>query len=249
MKKSNFFLFRKIFPFVLLCITLSAFVFHTTKAVSVVNFHADIFEKKEKFKDELVILDAGHGGEDGGATGVNGISEKDINFTITLSVKEKLEQAGFSVLLTREDDTLIGDNTLASILERKRSDTKRRLEIIKENENATFISIHQNHFSQERYHGAQIFYSGNHPDSEILAEYIRKSIVESTQPENTRQNKKAEKNIYILFHSERPAVLVECGFISNYNEAEKLAQAEYQEKIAEAIAKGVVSYFENKTTK
>ncbi|WP_159459725.1 N-acetylmuramoyl-L-alanine amidase [Scatolibacter rhodanostii] len=246
MKKSEFYLVRKILPFLLLCLTLSAFVFHTTGAIAVVNFHADFFEKQEKYRNEIIVLDAGHGGEDGGAMGVNGALEKDINFTITQMVKDRLEEQSIQVILTRDSDTLIGDNTLPSIAERKRSDTKKRLEIVKEYDNCTFVSIHQNHFTQEKYKGAQIFYSRNRTESALLAESIRSEIVENTQPENSRESKAASKNIYILYYSQMPSVLVECGFISNYEEANKLIQTEYQEKIAISITDGIINYLEMK---
>lgn len=246
MKKSKFFITRKILPVLLLGITLACFLWQTKEAITTINFHADLFEKQDKNRNEVILLDAGHGGEDGGAVGINGVHEKDINFAITLTVKEKLESEGFQVILTRGEDSLIGDNSLGSIAERKRSDTQKRLKLIEEYPECTFISIHQNHFSESKYSGAQVFYSKNNESSAKLAEDIRSEIVGQTQPENKRENKAAEKNIYILHNTTVPAVLVECGFISNQNEANLLIQSEYQEKMAEAICDGIVKYFDSK---
>lgn len=246
MKKSKFFIVRKLLPVFLLCITLACFLWQTKEAISAINFHADIFEKQERNQNEIILLDAGHGGEDGGAVGINGVNEKDINFAITLILKEKLEKEGFQVILTRDEDNLIGDNTLGSIAERKRSDTQKRLKLIEEYPECTFISVHQNHFSESKYFGAQVFYSSANPNSAKLAESIRNEIVGQTQPENKRENKAAEKNIYILYNTTVPAVLVECGFISNQNEADLLIQSDYQNKMAEAICDGIITYFDTK---
>ena len=247
MKKSEFRLFRKIFPLILFCVALMGFLFETGQAVQTVNFHADLFENRGRYQDKTIVLDPGHGGEDGGAVGVNGAYEKDINLAVALMLEQKLEAAGFQIIMTRDTDTLIGDTALPSISQRKRSDTLKRFEIASEYPDALFVSIHQNYFTQSKYHGAQVFYSGNHQDSSRLAEMIRSSIVESTQPENTRQNKQAEKNIYILYHLEIPAVLVECGFLTNQEEAQKLVREDYQQQLADAIYNGILRYYETDT--
>ena len=189
-----------------------------------------------------IVLDAGHGGEDGGAVGVNGVEEKALNLAIALHVQEELQHAGYPVVMVRDTDTAVGDTTLATIAERKRSDIQYRAQLVNETENCILVSIHQNFFEQSQYSGAQMFYSPNNTRSAALAEAIRQSVVEQLQPENTRENKQAESGIYLLNHVDVPAVIVECGFISNPEEAELLCDSAHQQKLAAAIADGVLSF-------
>ena len=190
----------------------------------------------------MIVLDAGHGGEDGGAVGVNGVEEKALNLAIALHVQEELQHAGYPVVMVRDTDTAVGDTTLSTVAERKRSDIQYRAQLVNETENCILVSIHQNFFEQSQYSGAQMFYSPNNTRSAALAESIRRSVVEQLQPENTRENKQAESGIYLLNHVDVPAVIVECGFISNPEEAELLCDSAYQQKLAAAIADGVLSF-------
>lgn len=219
-------------------LAISFFLYETTRAFGVVMFHADFFEKKG-----TIVLDAGHGGEDGGAVGTNGVLEKDINLAITLELAKLLRQNNFEVILTRDGDYSVGDNSLDTIAARKKSDTKARLQLVNESGNCILLSVHQNHFSQSQYSGAQVFYSGNTEESAELAEALRQNIVSSTQPENTRQNKQAEKGIYLLYNCQVPAALVECGFLSNAQETEKLCDSAYQKDMATAIYNGLIDYY------
>ncbi len=230
---------RKIAFVLLFCASIALFAAQTVQAFGIVNFHADLFERKE-----TIILDAGHGGEDGGAVGINGAMEKDINLAIALELEKYLKQNNFEVIMIRDGDYSVGDQTLATVSERKRSDTKNRLRTIEEAGECIFISIHQNHFTESKYSGAQIFYSGNREESAALAEAIRQNIVSELQPENHRENKLAEKNIYLLYHSQVPSVLVECGFLSNPGEAEKLTTENYQKNMAAAIYNGLIDYLQ-----
>ncbi len=231
---------RKKLAFLLLfCASLVLFAVQTIQAFGVVAFHADFFEKKG-----VVVLDAGHGGEDGGAVGINGAMEKDINLSIALELEKYLKQNHFEVVMIRNGDYSVGDQSLPTIAERKRSDTKNRLKTIEETGECVFISIHQNHFTESKYDGAQVFYSGNREESAVLAECIRQNIVSSLQPENHRENKQAEKGIYLLHHCQVPAVLVECGFLSNPAEAEKLSTESYQKDMAAAIYNGLIDYLQ-----
>ncbi len=230
---------RKLAFLLLFCASLALFALQTMQAFGVVGFHADFFEKKG-----LVVLDAGHGGEDGGASSADGILEKDINLAIALQLEEYLKLHHFDVIMIRDGDYSVGDQSLSTVSERKRSDTKRRLQAIEEAGECIFISIHQNHFSESKYDGAQVFYSGNREESAILAEAIRKNIVGALQPENHRENKKAESNIYLLDRCHVPAVLVECGFLSNPAEAAKLNQKAYQKDMAAAIYNGLIDYLQ-----
>jgi len=193
----------------------------------------------------VVLLDAGHGGEDGGAVGLNGIVEKDINLPIALKLNDFLLALGYQTLLTRTTDTSIHDAAAASLRERKRSDIHNRFRMIQSLRACDFfVSIHQNKFPESGPHGTQVFYSKNHPRSLMLADAIQRSVVELLQPDNTRQVKPSGREIYLLYNAEIPAVLVECGFISNSSDAAKLVTDEYQDQIAFAIACGILKNLE-----
>ena len=232
--------FGKTLIFLLLfCASLSMFVVQTVQALGIVQFHADLFEKRG-----TVVLDAGHGGEDGGAVGVNGELEKNINLAIALELEKCLKQNNFDVVMIRTGDYSVGDQNLSTVAQRKRSDTKARLRTVEETGDCILLSIHQNHFSQSKYDGAQVFYSENREESAVLAEAIRQNIVSSLQPENHRENKPAGDSIYLLHNCQVPAVLVECGFLSNPSEAEKLSQESYQKAMASAIYNGLIDYLQ-----
>lgn len=190
----------------------------------------------------VVVLDAGHGGEDGGAVGVGGVLEKDINLAVTLELREALLRAGYSVVMVRETDAAVGNTTLSTLAERKRSDIRYRAELVSKTENCILVSVHQNFFEQAKYSGAQMFYSPGNEKSAVLADCIRKAVVAETQPENTRENKRADGNIYLLNNVSVPAVIVECGFISNAEETAKLQTPEYQKQLAAAIANGIEAF-------
>lgn len=232
---------KKTFAFAVLFVaSLTLFATQTMQAFGVVNFHAEFFEKKQ-----TIVIDAGHGGEDGGTVGINGESEKDINLAIVLELEKYLVQNNFNVIMIRDGDYSVGDQTLPTIAERKRSDTKNRLLTVENAGECILISIHQNHFSESKYYGAQVFFSPNRPESAALAESIRQSVVSSLQPENRRENKQAESNIYLLYNCKVPAVLVECGFLSNPDEAAKLNTTQYQQNMAAAIYNGLIDYLQS----
>lgn len=189
-----------------------------------------------------IIIDAGHGGIDGGAVGEGGIVEKDINLAICLTMRDIFKANGFDVIMTRETDISIHDEGITNARKQKVSDLHNRLAIVNSYSNAIFISIHQNKFGNKNAHGAQIFYSPNNGQSEKLAETIQRAFVQNLQPENNRQIKKAGKNLYLMYKSTCPAVLVECGFLSNKNEAEMLIVPEYQAKVAFTTFSAVMAY-------
>ena len=189
-----------------------------------------------------VVIDPGHGGEDGGAQGVSKMLEKDINLAIAKKLEKMLTLSGFHVIMTREEDVSIGEPALDTVKERKVSDLHNRLGLIEEQGDCIFLSIHQNHFTSSRYYGTQVFYSTNDPSSEELAEAVRGRVVSLLQPDNTRECKPATSSIYLLWHAEVPAVLVECGFITNPDEEAQLRDSGYQKKLAEAIADGLEAY-------
>lgn len=198
---------------------------------------------------KVIIIDPGHGGEDGGAVGVDGIIEKDINLAISLKVRDYLEASGYKVIMTRDTDTAIYDEDAESLRNKKRSDLHNRAKIINDNaaEGNIFVSIHQNKFPDSKYFGTQIFYSKNDPKSQNLASGIKDSVVGLIQPENTREIKAADKKIFLLDKSKIPAVVVECGFLSNKEEALKLTDKNYQNKMAFCIYCGIINYYLNNT--
>ena len=196
-------------------------------------------------QDSVIILDAGHGGYDGGAVASDGTVEKVINLQIVQKLDRICRAAGLQTVLTRTDDNSIHDAQITSIRQQKISDIHNRLHIMEQTENSLFVSIHQNHFTQPRYRGTQVFYSGNLPESRSLAQSIQQAVTQSVQPENTRTVKRSGTEIYLLYHAVRPAVMVECGFLSNPQETELLKTDAYQQKLAMAICKGIIEYREN----
>ena len=192
-------------------------------------------------KELIVVIDAGHGGEDSGAV-ANSVLEKDINLEIALKLRDMLKASGIEVKMIRESDVSIYDTASGTIRERKVKKKKNRVKIVNNNKKNILVSIHQNKFEQSKYSGAQMFYSTNNDKSQILAENIRKSITGLIQPENKRELKKGGSDIYLLNKAAVPAVIVECGFISNEEEAKNLSNEEYQSKMAFAIYCGILEY-------
>ncbi len=194
----------------------------------------------------VIIIDAGHGGEDGGTQSSDGTLEKKINLEISYKINNLLISRGFKTVMTREGDYMIYDETASTQREKKVSDIQNRMKIVEENSDCILLSVHQNYFGESKYSGTQVFYSKNNPDSKILADEIQMSVVSALQPDNTRQIKETGTDIYLLYHSQVPSVMVECGFMSNEAEAEKLKDEDYQQKISEAITEGLVRYIERR---
>lgn len=190
-----------------------------------------------------IIIDAGHGGFDGGASAEDGTLEKDINLVIANNLKYLCELGGFEVIMTRSGDTGTEADESDSIANRKKSDMKRRLAVIEENPDAVFVSIHLNKFTTSTASGAQVFYSKNNPESETLANSVQKSIVDLIQNDNSRTIKQADNSIFLLKKSNIPSIIIECGFLSNYVELALLKNPDYQDKIAFAIYCGLLEYY------
>ncbi len=191
----------------------------------------------ERQKD-CIVLDVGHGGFDSGKIGVNGELEKDINLQIALKLKKVLEDNGISVVMTREDDQGLYDENASN---KKAQDLQRRCDMINDEKPLMTISIHQNSYTSPEIRGAQVFYYTTSSESQKLAETIQKTLIEQVDPENHREAK-ANDSYYLLKKTDSVIVIVECGFLSNPQEAEKLADEEYQQKMADAICKGVSQY-------
>lgn len=232
----------KIKKFIFPCICfalLSAFVFLMISAA--LNIKVSVSSENVKSMPTIVI-DAGHGGEDGGAVSESGVLEKDINLSIANDTYALFYLLGFDVTQTRKTDIAL-DNGEDTIRKRKVSDMKKRLEIFNSSKENTIISIHQNKFSESKYHGTQIFYSPNNPKSKQLADSIKYSVKGLLQPDNERECKKADSGIYLLKNTNNPAVIVECGFISNGEECKNLLDSQYQKQMAFSITAGFLSYY------
>lgn len=193
-------------------------------------------------KQTTVIVDAGHGGEDGGAIGKSGSFEKDINLAFALKTNDYLTLFGIPTYMVRTEDVAIGDNSLPTIRKRKISDIHARTALMDFIDNSIYLSIHQNEFSQSYVHGTQVFYSPNSIESKDFANTIQSTICELTQPNNTKISKESGTNIYVLYNATRPACLCECGFISNYDEEKLLLSEDYQNKFSLALSYGVLRY-------
>jgi N-acetylmuramoyl-L-alanine amidase len=191
---------------------------------------------------KTIILDPGHGGEDSGAVGINGSYEKDLNLTISQIMKDLLTVCGYSVIMTREEDVLLFDEENQS--PKKSQDLKNRVDFGTKYPDAIFVSIHMNKFSQEKYRGLQVYYSPNRPESSSLAEWIQTTVRCSLQPDNNRQIKAATSSIYILHRIQIPAVLIECGFLSNAEEESLLTDSAYQMMLAGTICSALNSWIE-----
>ena len=188
------------------------------------------------------ILDAGHGGEDAGAIGINGVYEKDINLSICNMLAEVLKTNGFNVILTRTEDRLLYTEEENIKGHRKHYDLKNRLKFAEENPDAIFISIHMNNFPQESCRGMQVYYPPSSEESRLLACEIQNMVKSTLQDYNTRQVKASEGNIYLLDNAKGTAVLIECGFLSNREECEKLSSKDYQTQLSFQIFCGIMEY-------
>lgn len=192
-----------------------------------------------------IIIDPGHGGEDGGASSASGLLEKDLNLSISLYLKSFLEQSGFKVSLIRDGDYAVYDESASTLKEKKTSDLKNRLKICNSSENNIYISIHQNKFQQSSCKGTQVFYSPNNDISKAFAEAVQSTVKNLLQNDNDRKIKPSNGSIYILDNSEVPCILVECGFISNPDEAYLLSTGEYQKQISFALYLGFLDFYNN----
>ncbi|WP_061320701.1 N-acetylmuramoyl-L-alanine amidase CwlD [Clostridium botulinum] len=208
----------------------------------------NIFSNSNSVKGKKIILiDPGHGGMDGGAVARDGTLEKDVNLEISKILKKNLKKEGYKVVMTREDDSgLYLEDKGKRVRQKKIEDLNKRCELKRTTKCDMFISIHLNMFDQSQYYGAQVWYSNNE-DSKRLAHILQNNLREELD-ENNKRKEKAAKNSYKILRNndEMPSVIVECGFLSNSMELEKLKSTDYQEKISKAIVKSVGDYFNDK---
>ena len=187
----------------------------------------------------IIVIDAGHGGEDGGASGEDGTKEKDLNLLVAQSLADILTAAGYDVRMTRTDDRLLYDlyGDLTDYTGHKKTyDLRNRLRFTEEAGADLLLSIHMNKFPQPQYSGLQVYYSPTAPESRTVAEVIRNYTKLYLQPENERETKAATSSIYLLHRIQRPAVMVECGFLSNEEELSRLKDDTYRRQLALVIA-------------
>ncbi len=227
---------KKVIPYFIISVISAGLVFVG------INTDEDVSVQSGNNNMPVIIIDAGHGGADGGAVASDGTQEQYINLDIARKINEYLTKLGYKTIMTRSDDDSIHDPDAETIRQKKVSDIHNRLKIVETNPDSIFVSVHLNYYTESKYNGAQVFYSPNDTGSEKLAQDIQSSIVSSLQPDNRRQIKKSDSSIYLLYHSDVPSVMVECGFLSNYEETEKLKNDDYRMQMSVAICKGIINY-------
>jgi N-acetylmuramoyl-L-alanine amidase len=232
---------RNLFILLVLVITVSIIgyaLFGTERADPV---SADGAERPAFFAPfaTIPVIDPGHGGFDPGTESANGIYEKDVNLAIGLKTDLFMRFLGLNTVMTRESDVSTHDTDTVSIRDRKVSDMQRRVDLVNQTENGVLLSIHQNYFDQRQYYGAQVFYSGidNKPFAELMQETLRLTL----DPENRRECKPTD-NVFLLNNVTTPAILIECGFLSNPEEEILLRSERYQRRVAMAITKGFLDW-------
>ena len=194
--------------------------------------------------NKTIVLDAGHGLPDEGAVGFTGTTEQAINLSIVLKLQKLIEQSGAKVILTRSDENGIYSLDSNSIRSKKVSDIKNREQIIDNSDADICVSIHLNKYTDSKYSGWQTFYQSSNENSKMLSEHIQTEINNNMDEENDRVPM-AIKGVYLMEHIDVPGVIVECGFISNPEEEQKLKEDSHQSKIAWGIYAGIQQYFLN----
>lgn len=187
---------------------------------------------------KVVVVDAGHGGRDPGKVGVDGCLEKDLNLEIAKKVQAILEQQDIKVIMIRDTDKGLYEEQTSN---KKVQDMKNRCALINETEPDCVVSIHQNSYHEEYVSGAQVFYYSSSAEGKALAEALQSELVSYADPENHRQAK-ANDSYYLLKKTEAPIAIVECGFLSNWEEGAKLQDDGYQSRIAWAVSMGILMY-------
>ncbi len=225
------------------CVFYTVTILTVLAGVHVMNRTVSVMaENRQTEGRRCIILDPGHGGEDGGAVSVSGRPESSYNLEISLRLNDLLHLLGYETVMTRNTDISIytKGETLA---QKKVSDLKERVRIINDTENALLLSIHQNSFPDKRYAGPQVFFAGTE-GSEELAKQLQRLLVSGLCPGNNRSAKRSG-GVYLMEHIRCTGVLIECGFLSNYAEEAALREPEYQKKVSALIAVGVSQYLSN----
>ncbi|MFT3951242.1 MAG: N-acetylmuramoyl-L-alanine amidase [Oscillospiraceae bacterium] len=190
----------------------------------------------------VIVLDAGHGGIDGGCVAVDGTLEKGINLAIMTTLRDQLVALGYTVEVTRSEDISIHDEGVTGLMNQKKNDMANRLALFNKYDNAICVSVHQNQFTSAKFNGAQMFYSAKNPLSQRLAQLMQTGMVSNLQPANKREIKLSGDELYLLYYCKNPAVMAECGFLSNPAEAALLENPDYQKKVAFTLCTAIVQF-------
>ena len=217
------------------CFLLICFYFLSRQAATVSVW---MNSEEAEQKGNVIVLDPGHGGSDPGMIGIDGLEEKGINLSVRLLLREKLEEKGYTVVLTRESDQGLYDDSAQN---KKAQDMQRRIALIDETAPVLTVSIHQNSYHQEDVSGAQVFYYRKSEKGKRLAEILQKRFDYALGDQN-RRKAKPNDSYYLLLHVKCPIVIVECGFLSNWKEAALLKTEEYQDRVAYTLHMGIMEY-------
>ena len=238
MRKGVFFLRKYKVELIMACFLLICFYFLSRQAAAVsVWMNSETAEKKT----DVIVLDPGHGGSDPGMIGIDGLEEKGINLSVSLLLKEKLEEKGYTVVLTREADQGLYDDSAQN---KKAQDMQRRIALIDETAPALTVSIHQNSYQQDAsVHGPQVFYYETSSEGKELAADLQESLNTTLEVERPREIK-GNTSYYLLKRSKGVLVIAECGFLTNPDEAALLQTGDYQKKVASALADGIFTYLQ-----
>ncbi len=238
----NFLKSARIVSLIMLIVFCAVLMFDTVKKADTLFEMASAEPNQAK---PVIIIDAGHGGEDSGAVGVNGISEKDLNLSVAILIGEEFKSKGYNVVYTRTEDKLVikPEEDIRGL--RKISDLKNRCALSQAYENAIFVSIHMNSFGSAKYSGLQVYYTDDNDESYRLASSVQANVKETLQNQNNRVVKNG-KSIYVLENCKNTGILIECGFITNEDECKKLSEKEYQKQLSFSIVCGIINYIEAK---
>lgn len=237
MRKGVFFLRKYKMELVMACFFLICFYFLSRQAAAVsVWMNSETVETKKN----VIVLDPGHGGSDPGMIGVDGLEEKGINLSVSLLLKEKLEEKGYTVMLTRESDQGLYDDSAQN---KKAQDMQRRIALIDETAPVLTVSIHQNSYHDPMVKGPQVFYYETSSEGKELAADLQESLNTVLEVERPREIK-GNTSYYLLKRSKGLLVIAECGFLTNPEEAALLQTEEYQGKVASALAEGILAYLQ-----
>ena len=233
----------KFYVFLLMYILIAVFILYLTFRV---NFGSYALGNRFAGADNpdaealVVIIDAGHGGIDSGAVGIDNIIEKDINLSVAKKLEQLLNITNIEVVMTRTEDVLLNNDNAPR---RKASDLTNRIRVCQKYPSALFISIHMNTYPQEKYKGLQVFYSTNNLESANLADILKKNNQKYLQPDNNREIRRG-KNIFVLERTNNCAVLIECGFLTNHEEARLLNTDDYQNKLSRILFISILQHLD-----
>ena len=220
---------RKIELFMILFLLMGAIV--ASWKLSELTANVSKEEKKAKKDQVVIVVDPGHGGEDPGKVGINDVLEKDLNLQIAKKVKKLLEEAGIKIVMTRTND---------KVPDAKKEDLNQRVQLINETKPKLALCIHQNSYPDAKIKGAQVFYHTITPEAEDVASIVQEQL-RTVDPTNTRQIKEND-TYFMLKNTQVPTIIVECGFLTNPDEAAKLTQEDYQDQLAQAICEGIIKW-------